>query len=181
MTFRITLAIDPGLGGALAILADGVPLSVHDMPVMEVGEKTEVDAAKLAAIIRGERAAHRGAYFSACIERVRAMPPRGGGGKVCPACGSECGKRRAGAQSSMNFGDSYGKAKGVFEVLGIPYTRAEPQSWKRHFGLIGQDKDASRQLALIRFPTMADRLKRKKDDGRAEALLLALWHESTQR
>ena len=170
MTMRITFGIDPGLGGALAILADGVPLSVHDMPTMQVGDKTEVDAAKLAAIIRGERAAHRGAYFSGCIERVRAMPPRKGEGGI---------QRSAGAQSSMNFGDSYGQAKAVFAVLGIPYTRAEPQSWKRHFGLIGQDKDASRKLALIRFPTMADRLKRNKDDGRAEALLLALWHDST--
>ena len=80
MTLRITFAIDPGLGGAIAILADGVPLAVHDMPTMEVGDKTEVDAAKLAAIIRGERAAHRGAYFSGCIERVRAMPPRKGDG-----------------------------------------------------------------------------------------------------
>ena len=171
MTFRITFGIDPGLGGAIAILADGVSVAVHDMPVMQVGEKTEVDAAKMAAIIRGERAAHRGAYFSGCIERVRAMPPRKGEGGI---------QRSAGAQSSMNFGDSYGQAKAVLAVLGIPYTRAEPQSWKRHFGLIGQDKDASRQLALVRFPTMADQLKRKKDDGRAEALLLALWHDSTQ-
>ena len=172
MSLRITFGIDPGLGGALAILADGLPLSVHDMPTMEIGEKTEVDAGKLAAIIRGERAAHRDAYFSGCIERVRAMPPiKGPGGK----------QRSAGAQSSMNFGDSYGKAKAAFEILGIPYTRAEPQSWKRHYGLIGQDKDASRVLAIARFPSMADRLKRKKDNGRGEALLIALWHEVTQQ
>lgn len=181
MTLRITFGIDPGISGAIAVLADGVPISVDDMPVMEIGDKSEVDAAKLAAIIRGVRAANPGAYVSGCIERVRAMPPRGGGGKVCPACGSECGKRRAGAQSSMNFGDNYGKAKAAFEILGIPYTRAEPQSWKRHYGLIGQDKDASRILAIARFPSMADRLKRKKDNGRAEALLIALWHEVTQQ
>lgn len=171
MTLRITFGIDPGISGAIAVLADGVPISVDDMPVMEIGDKSEVDAAKLAAIIRGVRAANPGAYFSGCIERVRAMPPRKDGAGV---------QRSAGAQSSMNFGDNYGKAKAAFEILGIPYTRAEPQSWKRHFGLIGQHKDASRQLALVRFPTMADRLKRKKDDGRAEALLLALWHDSTQ-
>ena len=172
MTLRLTFGIDPGITGAIAVLADGVPVSVDDMPAMEVGDKSEVDAAKLAAIIRGVRAANPGAYVSGCIERVRAMPPRKDGAGV---------QRNAGAQSSMNFGDNYGKAKAAFEILGIPYTRAEPQSWKRHYGLIGQDKDASRVLAIARFPSMADRLKRKKDNGRAEALLIALWHEVTQQ
>ncbi len=169
MTFRITFGIDPGLGGAIAILADGEPRAVIDMPTMVIGDKNEVDAGKLAAIIRGERAIHRAAYFSGCIERVCAMPSRPGQDGI---------RRSPGTQSSMNFGDSYGQAKAVFAVLGIPYTRAEPQSWKRHFGLIGKGKDASLLLARVRFPTMADHLKRKKDDGRAEALLIALWHDT---
>jgi crossover junction endodeoxyribonuclease RuvC len=167
MTGRVTFGIDPGMAGAVATLIDGEPGPLLDMPTMAVGDKTEVDAAALARFIRDVRRANDGAYFCATIERVRAMPPRQVGGV----------ERRPGAQSSMNFGESYGKAKAVLEVFGLDFSLAEPQSWKRHFGLIGQEKDASRQLALRRFPSMASLLKRKKDDGRAEALLLALWHE----
>ena len=38
---------------------------------------------------------------------------------------------------------------------------------------MGKDKDASRLRAIQLFPVVANRLDRKKDDGRAEALLLA--------
>ena len=72
-----------------------------------------------------------------------------------------------------------GRRKAVLETLGIPYTRAIPAVWKRHYGLLKQPKDAARLLAIRRFPSMADDLKRKKDNGRADALLLALWHESS--
>lgn len=165
MTLRVTFGVDPGIAGAIATLIDGEPGPILDMPVMQVGDKSEVDAFRIAAFIREVRSQHPGAYVSACIERVRAMPTEG---------------RKQGAQSSMNFGDNYGKAKAAFEVLGIPYSRAEPASWKRRFGLIGKDKDAARQLALVRFAATRSQLTRKKDNGRADALLLALWHESTQ-
>ncbi|UXA66031.1 hypothetical protein [Xanthomonas prunicola] len=163
MTLRVVFGIDPGMSGAVAALIDGEAGPILDMPKMQVGNKQEVDARAIAVFVREIRNQHPGAVFAGCVERVRAMPPKG--------------DRRPGAQSSMNFGESYAKAKAVLEVMGIPFSLAEPQSWKRHFGLIGQDKDASRQLAIRRFPFAASQLQRKKDDGRAEALLLALWHE----
>lgn len=162
IALRVTFGVDPGLHGAVATLIDGEPGPIFDMPVLQVGDRGEVDAFVLADFVRQIRRAHSGAYFSACIERVRAMPAEG---------------RRQGAQSSMNFGDNYGKAKAVFEVLGIPLSRAEPASWKRRFGLTGEDKDASRILALRRFPSVAQYLQRKKDHGRADALWIALFHE----
>ena len=57
------------------------------------------------------------------------------------------------------------------------WLRAEPASWKRRFGLTGQDKDAARLLAIQRFPAAALQLQRKKDNGRADALLIGLWAE----
>lgn len=167
MTARITLGIDPGMSGAIAALLDGEPGPVLDMPTMQVGNKHEVDARSIAVFVRGLKQAHPAAVLSGTVERVRAMPPRDG--------------QRPGAQSSMNFGESYAKAKAVLEVMGIPFSLAEPASWKRYFGLQGKPKDASRQLAIARFPSAAHLLQRKKDDGRAEALLLALWHEQTQQ
>lgn len=161
MTLRVTFGIDPGLSGAVATLVDGQPGPLLDMPVVQVGDWREVDAAALAAWIRGVRAQHPGADFSACVEKVSARPGDGG-------------------TSAFRFGEGYGQIKAVLGVLGIPYSRAIPAVWKRHMGLLGTEKDAARQLALVRFPDAAHLLQRKKDNGRADALLLALWHENTQ-
>lgn len=161
MTFRLSIGIDPGVSGAIAALADGDPCAVFDMPVRTVQTANgkpwkEIDATALAAQLRGIRLEHRGAYVSACVERVGARPGDGG-------------------TSAFRFGDSAGAIRGVLEALGIPYSRAIPAVWKRHFGLLGTEKDAARELAIRRFPSMAGQLARKKDDGRADALLLALW------
>lgn len=168
MTQRLTFGVDPGLSGAIATLIDGEPGQVLDMPTFDNGTANEVDALSLGSFLREQRAQHPGAFVSACMERVRAMPSTGPN------------RRTMGAQSSFNFGDGFGQVKAVLRVLGIDLTLVEAQSWKRRYGLIGMDKDAGRLLAIRRFPTMAETLKRKKDHGRADALLLALWHESTE-
>ncbi len=69
----------------------------------------------------------------------------------------------------------------MFELLGVPYLRAEPASWKRWFGLTNQGKDAARLLAIQRFPSAAGQLQRKKDNGRADALLIGLYGDSLIR
>lgn len=161
MTLRLTFGIDPGLTGAVATLLDGEPGPILDMPSRKVGDWGEVDADKLAAWLRSIRSQHPGAYVSACIEKVGARPTDGG-------------------TTAFRFGESSGLVKGVLEALGIPYTRAIPAVWKRHFNLLKTEKDVSRQLAITLFPRAAVELTRKKDNGRADALLIARWHESTQ-
>lgn len=160
MTMRVTFGIDPGLTGAIAILADGDVDSLIDMPTLQVGTFREVDASLLAAYLRGARQRHAGAYFSACLERVGARPGDGG-------------------TSAFRFGEGFGKVKSVLEVLAIHYVMPVPAQWKRYYGLIGKEKDESRLLALTRFPSTAHYLQRKKDHGRAEAALLALYHDNT--
>lgn len=162
MTLRLTFGIDPGLSGAIATLIDGEPGPIFDMPTRKVGDWNEVAADALSQFIRGQRMAHPGAYFSACVEKVGAMPTDG-------------------ATSAFRFGESSGKVKAVLEAHGIEYSRAIPAVWKGKFGLKGKGKDAARLLAIARFPSVASQLARKKDDGRADALLLALWHETTQQ
>jgi len=169
MSLRVTFGIDPGLSGAVVTLIDGEPGPMLDMPTFHNGTTNEVDAHALAEWIRAQRAAHPGAVFSVCIERVRAMPDRGGGAV-----------RKMGAQSSFNFGDGFGQVKAVCRVLGLPLVLVESQSWKRRMGLLGTEKDDARLLAIRRFPSVALQLQRKKDSGRADALLIALWHENTQ-
>lgn len=164
MTLTLTFGVDPGLTGAIATLVDSEPGPILDMPTFHNGTANEVDALALAQFVRNVRAQHPGAYVTACIERVRAMPDRAGG-QV----------RKMGAQSSFNFGDGFGQVKAVFRVLGIDLVFVEARSWKSTMGLIGLDKDEARQLAIRRFPAVASQLKRVKDGGRADAQLIALW------
>jgi len=79
-----------------------------------------------------------------------------------------------GRQSAFNFGQGVGVLKGVLATLAVPYSAVTPTKWKGHYG-IGRDKDAARATATRLFPANADLFKRKKDDGRAEAALIALW------
>lgn len=159
--FRLTFGVDPGLTGAVATLINGEPGPVLDMPTVEVDGWGEVDARAVVVFIREQRAAHPGAYVSACIEKVGARPGDGG-------------------TSAFRFGQTAGKLQAILEVLGIPATRVVPAQWKRSFSLLKQDKDAARLLAIARFPSAQKTLSRKKDNGRADALLIALWHENTQ-
>jgi crossover junction endodeoxyribonuclease RuvC len=169
MTLRITFGVDPGLAGAIVTLLDGEPGPMLDMPVTHDKNHNEVDAARIADFVRQVKADNPGAFAAACIEKVRAMPNRQGGER-----------RTMGAQSMFNFGDGFGQVKAVFRVMRVPVTLVEAQSWKRVMGLIGTDKDMARQLAIRRFPQAAEQLKRKKDGGRGDALLIALYHDNTQ-
>lgn len=164
MSLRVTFGVDPGLSGAISVFSDGEPIAVYDMPTFLRGDWKEVDAGGLKIILQEVRLANPGAYFSACIERVKAMPTDG-------------------RTSGFRFGETFGKIKAVFECLGISYELVDPPVWKRRMGLIGADKDASRELAIKRFPGMAHMLKRKKDHGRGESMLIGLYmeHESYGR
>lgn len=167
MTMRVTFGCDPGLSGAIAVLLDGETGPILDMPTFHNGTANEVDALKLATFVRKVITDNPGAYFSVCIERVRAMPDRSGGVV-----------RKMGAQSSFNFGDGFGQLKAVFRALRLEPVLVEARSWKSYYGL-PNDKEASRALAIKRFPSAADQLARKKDHGRSEALLLALYLDNT--
>lgn len=61
-----------------------------------------------------------------------------------------------------------------------------PQAWKKHYGLLFPAgthlkavKTASRVKAADLFPASADFFRRVKDDGRAEAALIAWWGKQT--
>jgi len=152
------LGIDPGTTGAIALLNDDAFECALDMPTMQRGktsQKQMINAAELARIVRELRA------DVACVELVQAMPPRGD-------------KSGMGAASAFNFGESAGVIRGVLAALGIETHYVTPVSWKKRAGLMGnRDKEASRSLA-IRFWPIAP-LARKKDSGRAEALLIARY------
>lgn len=79
---------------------------------------------------------------------------------------------KQGVSSTFKFGRSYGEIIGVVAAHKLRMDFVPPGVWKRTFGL-SKDKDASRLKAMELFPQLRDRLTRKKDHNRAEALLIA--------
>jgi hypothetical protein len=75
-----------------------------------------------------------------------------------------------GVSSSFKFGMSFGAAISLAQRLNCPWHIVTPQKWKKSLKL-DSDKDKSLSLARELWPTAP--LTRKKDNGRAESLLLA--------
>ena len=81
-----------------------------------------------------------------------------------------------GAVGAFAFGRSRGVCEGVCAGLSLPVQFITSPQWKRLHGIPpGKEgaKDAARSKAIARWPSRADLFKRVKDDGRAEAALIA--------
>lgn len=164
MTLRLTIGIDPGLTGAFAVIADGSFECFIDMPTRERknAKGMEVDADTLQRALRDVLSRHPGAYVLAVLEKVS-------------------GHRGQGGAASFNFGQADGMVRATLACLGIPKIEVYPQTWKTYLRLTGQDKDAARQMVLRQYPEAAPHVRRKKDHGRADALLVAKWAEMTEQ
>jgi crossover junction endodeoxyribonuclease RuvC len=148
------LGIDIGAMGALAALTDtGKLIDVWDMPCLRDGpaKRRTVNAPLLAEIVYKSHATR------AFVERVGPRPMEG-------------------AVGAFAFGDAKGVVRGCLAAAAIPTTFITPVQWKRVVGVPpGKDmKDMARSNAINRWPAKAELFKRKMDDGRAEAALIAL-------
>jgi len=143
---KCIMGLDPGVSGAVAFYFPDQRAGISAYDVPVVGK--EINASALHDLI------HQYAPDLAVIEIVHSMPKQG-------------------VASSFNFGMSYGIAKGVVGSLHIPTINVAPTKWKRHFGLTA-DKEQARALAISTWP-FSEHFRRKKDNGRAEAALLALY------
>jgi crossover junction endodeoxyribonuclease RuvC len=148
------IGIDPGISGAIAVFEDGKLVNVIDMPTLEVDsgktKKRHISAVSLCNYLTVFSNAH------VVIEKVGAMPGQG-------------------VTSMFNFGRSAGIIEGVVVGLKIPHTYVTPATWTKAVGRAA-GKDASRMRAMELFPAKADLFKRAKDDGRADACLIAYWY-----
>ncbi len=150
------LGIDVGASGAIAVLdaETGYLIEVHDMPALRDGPKARpaVNAPLLADLVHRAQAGH------AFVELVNARPGEGVSG-------------------AFAFGRSRGAVEGVLGAAGVPITHIAPVTWKRAVGIPACKegaKDAARSQAVRRWPSKAGLFARKKDDGRAEAALIAV-------
>lgn len=81
-------------------------------------------------------------------------------------------RRGQGAAASFEFGKSQGVVLGILSALEIKTILVKPAVWKSMLNL-SSDKSLSRTRASSIFPRKAGQFARKKDDGNAEAALLA--------
>ncbi|NJD24078.1 MAG: hypothetical protein FIB06_01595 [Betaproteobacteria bacterium] len=152
----IIAGIDPGINGAIGVLEGGAFRAIHDMPTMtSTTGRRLIDFHGLTAIL----AQHAPDFV--LVERVGPRPGEGPTG-------------------AFSFGYSFGGILAVLAALGIPHDLVQPAVWKRRAGLPpGADKRCSVATAKRLLPAASHHLTRVKDDGRAEALLLALQAKLT--
>ena len=147
------IGIDPGVTGCIAYY-DGGELLLRDMPVHEITKngksRKRVDVLGIrAALVEFADAEH------VFIEQVSAQFGNG-------------------AASAFTFGFGCGVIEAVVSCCGYPFTYVSPMRWKKDL-TVPADKDAARMRASQLLPKWSDNWLRKKDDGRAESALIALW------
>ena len=84
-----------------------------------------------------------------------------------------------GVTSMFNFGQTFGAIKGISAALKLPIFFVRPSKWKKHFELLKASKDASRTKTIEMYPSLADKLSRKKDVNKSDAILIARFYNET--
>jgi len=149
----VVYGIDPGFTGAVSIYYTQTgKLECYDIPTFKSPKgKTLINLHALLDIF-----SHPEDESSlAVIERVSAMPGQG-------------------VSSTFRFGQGYGQIEMAIAACKMAVQYVSPAVWKKHFGL-NRDKGVSRSLVTQRLPQYANLFARVKDDGRAEATLIALY------
>ncbi|KAJ4970346.1 hypothetical protein NE237_003445 [Protea cynaroides] len=159
------IGIDPDLSGALALLKNeksDCSAQVFDSPHLQVlvGKRIRkrLDAKSIVQLLQSLDAPPGTKVY---IEQSIPYP-------------------QDGKQGWWSGGFGYGLWIGTLVASGFSVVPVASLLWKNHFELSGNraTKDESRKLASTLFPSLSSLLKRKKDHGRAEALLIAAYGKS---
>jgi len=144
------IGIDPGVCGAIAILDTDRGAVVWDLPTVQNGKRRVIESAMISLELKSLASE---AKCSAWIEIAASMPGQG-------------------VASMFSFGRAYGTMLGILAALEIPYQMVSARKWKSTLN-VPANKDGARDLALRLFPGLAADLNKKKDQHKAEALLIA--------
>ena len=127
----LIIGIDPGISGSICFFEDGKILDVLEMPTMTDGKKNkkQVNGAQIYNEISSKIMGIEKQNLRVIIEQVSAMPGQG-------------------VTSMFNFGQSFGILKGICSAMQLPMYFVRPAKWKKYFGLIKSEKDASRTKAI---------------------------------
>ena len=160
----LIIGIDPGISGSICFFEDGKILDVLEMPTMTDGKKNkkQVNGAQIYNEISTKIRSIEKQNLRVIIEQVSAMPGQG-------------------VTSMFNFGQSFGILKGICSAMQLPMYFVRPAKWKKYFGLIKSEKDASRTKAIEMFPYFSSQLSKKKDTNKADAILIASFYYETYK
>lgn len=155
-TKSIYIGVDVGVSGALAAIdGEGNILSLEDMPTeLKKNKRKRVDGRALNDWVHKVVSENVPCKVLCVVEAVASMP-------------------RDGSASAFSFGDSLGVIRGVMCCHLFRTEFVTPVVWKRHHKMLGTDKDYARTVAKNRLPTA--KLPFKKDHGKADALLMAIY------
>jgi crossover junction endodeoxyribonuclease RuvC len=149
----IIAGIDPGKTGALAILHPDGSAEFFDVPRIKVKGKDKPAWSLWAC--EWCVALDFAAPSMVVIEDIAARPGQG-------------------VTSMFTFGRTLGFVHGLVQATtNCPTHFVTPSVWKAKLGLLNSNKGASREKCRTLYPSTARHLTRVKDDGRAEAVLLA--------
>ena len=160
----LIIGIDPGISGAICFFEDGQVKEIIDMPVMAEGKKNkrQVNGPQIFNEISLRINKFQKKEIIVVIEQVSAMPGQG-------------------VTSMFNFGQSFGVLKGICSAMQLSLHFVRPAKWKKYFGLIKTEKDASRTKVIEIFPYISSLLSRKKDSNKADAILIASYFYNTYK
>ncbi|CAO2837408.1 unnamed protein product [Amaranthus hypochondriacus] len=157
------IGVDPDVSGALSLLkfdCNGIiSAQVFDSPYVKVSVgktcRKRLDARSIVQLLQSFDAP---VGTTAYLEQSTPFP-------------------RDGKQGWWSGGFGYGLWIGVLVASRFSVVPVPSSLWKKEFDLARNTstKDDSRELAARLFPDLSSMLKRKKDHGRAEALLIAAY------
>ena len=160
----LIIGIDPGISGSICFFENGKIIDVIEMPTMTEGKKNkrQVNGSQIYNEINKKIEKYENENVRVVIEQVSAMPGQG-------------------VTSMFNFGQSFGILKGICSAMRLPMYFVRPAKWKKYFGLINSEKDASRTRVIEMFPYFSSQLSKKKDSNKADAILIASFYYETYK
>tara|TARA_B100001121_G_C18495735_1_gene529498 strand:+ start:271 stop:768 length:498 start_codon:yes stop_codon:yes gene_type:complete len=158
----LIIGIDPGISGAICFFQNGEVIDIIDMPSMADGKKNkrQINSQQVFNEISERVKNLSKKEIIVVIEQVSAMPGQG-------------------VTSMFNFGQSFGVLKGICSAMQLSMYFVRPAKWKKYYGLIKTEKDASRTKVIEIFPYISSKLSKKKDSNKADAVLIANFFNNT--
>ena len=158
----LIIGIDPGISGAICFFQNGEITDVIDMPSMADGKKNK-------------RQINSQQVFNEVSERIINIPKK----EIIVVIEQVSAMPGQGVTSMFNFGQSFGVLKGICSAMQLSMYFVRPAKWKKYYGLIKTEKDASRTKVIEIFPYISSELSKKKDSNKADAILIANFFNNT--
>jgi len=176
-TSSVIIGVDPDASGAIATLRWSNDDALLDLPPDQLVSVAQPEVFDMPTEIWKMKAREKKqpspTTFLQLLQDIAAEEPKAA---VRAAVEFTTPTHLSGKYAWYGSGYATGLITGLFIAENLEYQRISAASWKRSLGLSKTGKEGSLALARQLFPQAAEKyLKRKKDHGRAEALLIAAW------